>query len=170
MQKTWFISDTHFGHSRIITYENRPFNSLSEMDEVLIKNWNKKVKNEHFVFHLGDVSLYPKDKSIEIFKRLNGRKILIMGNHDRGHSRKYWKSIGFEEVSKYPILFDDQFLLSHEPRYEIADKGLYYNIHGHLHSHGIAYQPEIFFNVCIERNDYKPVDIETIRKKLLNKE
>lgn len=166
MQKTFFISDMHFGHKRILTYEDRPFNDLNEMTEVLIKNWNKKIKKEYTVFVLGDVSFYGKDKTTEIINRLNGRKYLILGNHDTGHSLKYWKEVGFEHVSKYPILFDNWFILSHEPRYEIADKGLYYNIHGHLHSHGSAYQPEIFYNVCIERNNYSPVDFEDIKIKL----
>lgn len=166
MQKTFFISDMHFGHSRIMLYENRPFKDKYEMDETIIKNWNNKIKKEYFVFVLGDVSFYGKDKTTEIINSLNGRKFLITGNHDRSKSNNYWKSVGFEEVSKYPILFNNRFMLSHEPRYEIAGKGLYYNIHGHLHSHGSKYQPEIFYNVSVERNDYTPVDFEMIKKKL----
>lgn len=166
MNKTFFISDPHFGHERMLAYENRPFNNIKELDETLIKNWNKVIKNEYQVFVLGDISFYGKDKTKEIIQQLNGRKFLILGNHDRSHSTKYWKEVGFEDVSKYPILFENWFILSHEPRYEIADKKLYYNIHGHLHSHGSAYQPEIFYNVCVERNNYTPVDFEVIKNKL----
>jgi calcineurin-like phosphoesterase family protein len=166
MSDTFFISDMHFGHERMLTYENRPFNSLAELDETLIKNWNNKIKKQYHVYVLGDVSLYHKEKTKEIINQLNGYKILIMGNHDRHRSTKCWKDIGFQEVSKYPILFQDKFLLSHEPRYEIGDTNLYYNIHGHLHSHGSLYRPEIFYNVCVERNNYRPVDFDVIKKKL----
>jgi calcineurin-like phosphoesterase family protein len=156
----------HFGHERMLIYENRPFNTIEELDETLIKNWNNKIKKEYYIYVLGDVSFYSKEKTKEIINQLNGRKILIMGNHDRHHSMQYWKDVGFEEVSKHPILFEDKYLLSHEPRYEIRDKNLYYNIHGHLHSHGSLYQPEIFYNVCVERNNYRPVDFDKIKSEL----
>lgn len=145
MQKTFFTSDLHLGHTRMLTYENRPFSTIQEQDEVLIANWNKKLKKEYFVYVLGDVSFYPKEKTQDIISKLNGRKILVMGNHDKHKSPTYWKEIGFEEVSKHPILFEDWFILSHEPRYEIYDKQLYYNIHGHLHSHNNQYNSPIFY-------------------------
>lgn len=167
MNKVFFISDPHFGHERIMSYENRPFESVQQMDETIIKNWNNKVKKEHIVYVLGDVSFHVKDKTSEIIHSLNGHKILIMGNHDRRKSVTYWKSVGFDEVSKYPILFEDCFLLSHEPRYEIADKLLYYNLHGHTHGHDFQCTEEIFYNVCVERNRYRPVDLDTIKDKLL---
>ena len=152
----------HFGHSNMIKYENRPFKDIYEMEEVIIRNWNNKIKKEYYVYVLGDVSFYPKEKTKEIINQLNGRKILIMGNHDKRKSTKYWKEVGFEDVSKYPILFDDKYLLSHEPRYEIASSRLYFNIHGHLHSKEVSNKPEMFFNVSVERNNYRPVDFEKV--------
>ena len=80
--KVFIISDTHFGHENIIKYCNRPFSSVEEMDEKMIKNWNETVSNNDVVLHLGDFGLGKKEYIASIVKRLNGKKILIMGNHD----------------------------------------------------------------------------------------
>lgn len=61
--KVFVISDTHFGHKNIIDYCNRPFKSIEEMDEALIKNWNETVSNDDVVIHLGDFGLGKKSTS-----------------------------------------------------------------------------------------------------------
>lgn len=50
MNKEYFIADTHFGHRQIIDYEDRPFTSVEEMDEILIKNWNETVDNNDTIY------------------------------------------------------------------------------------------------------------------------
>lgn len=80
---TWFTSDTHFGHARIIELSNRRFGSVDEMNEALVDNWNSVVKPEDTVYHLGDFNLGKFDESIEYAGLLNGHKILVTGNHDR---------------------------------------------------------------------------------------
>jgi calcineurin-like phosphoesterase family protein len=79
----FFTSDTHFGHQNIIKYCNRPFDSVDHMNEMLIHNWNSVVHEEDLVFHLGDVALGPWEAWNSILTRLNGTKILVVGNHDR---------------------------------------------------------------------------------------
>ena len=79
----FFTSDLHFGHEGIIRMCNRPFQTLEEMDETLIKNWNSLAKPKDKVYVLGDFFMYyKKPKLREILNRLNGTKILIKGNHD----------------------------------------------------------------------------------------
>ena len=80
--KTCFISDLHFGHNNIIRFDNRPFQSVEEMDETLISNWNNKINKNDTVYILGDISWYPKDKTAEILSTLKGNKYLLTGNHD----------------------------------------------------------------------------------------
>lgn len=81
---TWFTSDTHFGHTNILRYSNRPFSDVDHMNEEIIKRWNALVSPEDTVYHLGDVALGPIDKSLACVGRLNGFKILVDdGNHDR---------------------------------------------------------------------------------------
>ena len=149
----FFIADTHFGHSNIIKYCDRPFKDAAEMDETLIQNWNRVVTREDTVYHLGDFALVRKDRIVEYFNALNGRKILIMGNHDRRGGSDiltFWKNLGFVGVHKEPLLYGWLYLLSHEP---VPSTGLT-NIHGHTHLGGstgicvsceaIGYTPRTF--------------------------
>ena len=78
----FFTSDLHFFHKNIIRFDNRPFTSVEEMNETLIRNWNRKVKKDDLVYILGDISWGNDEETCAIFARLNGRKVLIKGNHD----------------------------------------------------------------------------------------
>ena len=79
----WFTSDCHFGHEKIIGYTNRPFKNVDHMNEMLIKNWNSRVKEEDVVFHIGDFCYKRSQVSYKKFAdRLNGKIIFIKGNHD----------------------------------------------------------------------------------------
>ncbi len=81
---TFFTSDTHFGHANIIAYCERPFASVREMDETMIVNWNAVVGPDDDIWHLGDFALGADAKHVRsVFRRLNGRKRLVIGNHDR---------------------------------------------------------------------------------------
>ena len=78
----YFISDLHLGHKNCLKFDNRPFNTIEEQNDFIIKNWNKTITNLDDVYILGDISWYDANKTIDIFSRLNGRLHLIKGNHD----------------------------------------------------------------------------------------
>lgn len=75
-------SDHHFGHARIIELAERPFSSLGAMHGELIAAWNRLVDPGDVVLHLGDLALGKRDDSIPVTAALNGRKLLVPGNHD----------------------------------------------------------------------------------------
>ena len=79
----YYISDTHFRDQAIFDKCKRPFKSLSEMEETIIRKWNSKVKKDDIVYVLGDISKDDDNSSIEIFRNLNGTKHFIVGNHDQ---------------------------------------------------------------------------------------
>ena len=162
MEKTWFISDSHFSHKNIIDYCNRPFLSIEEMNDTLIYNWNKIVKNNDRVFMLGDFALCGKDKIIEIGQKLNGRKILILGNHDRASLSTYYNA-GFEMVSKFPIIFQDFFILSHEPIEFLPLNTPFVNIFGHVHN-DMRFPTITPRGACVsvERWNYMPVEFNQL--------
>ncbi len=103
----YLISDTHFNHKNIIGYENRPFDSVEEMNQQLIANWNKMISNKDTIYHLGDFASGNYDEVKTIADQLNGYKILIKGNHDRNHSKSWWHRIGFDDVIDGGIILDN---------------------------------------------------------------
>lgn len=97
-------SDTHFGHERIIDLCNRPYDSVNEMNEALIENWNSVVSDDDTVIHLGDVALGPWVEWDGILTRLNGYKILVVGNHDR-----VFKGMSSKEQAKFKDHYEGWF-------------------------------------------------------------
>ena len=157
----YLISDTHWGHSNIIKYTDRPFNDVDTMNKVLIKNWNSVIKKNDRVFHLGDVCFFGKSRITELLLQLRGKKILIKGNHDN-NSNKWYLDAGFSEVYDKPILMYDKFILSHKP-IEIENMGSFINIHGHIHEKSMS--DLNYVNVSVEHIDYTPIAFNKIIEK-----
>lgn len=84
----FFTSDTHFGHERIITLCERPYDTVAQMDAGLVENWNAKIGPKDEVYHLGDFSFRSSRPAREFCAELNGTIHLIRGNHD-GKTLKY---------------------------------------------------------------------------------
>jgi calcineurin-like phosphoesterase family protein len=154
-------SDLHLNHEAVLRYENRPFNSVQEMNKTLIKNWRETVSSKDTIFNLGDVSFKTtKDELEKIIKNLPGKKVLILGNHDRSKSLSWWRDVGFDEVYPYPIIYEGFFMLSHEPLY-ICPEMPYVNIHGH--THGECFDNYVQrMNVSVENIEYKPVSLDDL--------
>ena len=132
------------------------------MDSVMIKNWNRVVSKKDKVIVAGDVSFYNKEKTTEIIQQLYGKKILIKGNHDQ-RINQWWADVGFDEVSNYPIIYKEWFIIQHEPPTYINDAMPFFWIYGHVH--GTAMYKTITKNtacVSVERWDYTPVELEKI--------
>lgn len=161
MSNIFFISDTHFGHANIIKFGQRPFDNVEEMDEALIENWNKVVKKDDLVWHLGDVVWRVADASKYLF-RLNGRINLIIGNHDDGHDERFSRS--FRRMRGGASLFEKTLLLTHYPvhpssfEYDPANKR--FNLHGHVHQHSID-DPR-YVNLSVENINYTPMALEDV--------
>jgi calcineurin-like phosphoesterase family protein len=164
-QNIWLISDTHFDHINILKYENRPFNDHLEMTEKLIESWNKTVNHNDLIFHLGDVFFCKADRMSGIAAQLNGRKILIRGNHDKGYSNTKFKKMGFDVYNYYYI---NNLLLSHYPQNElalktaIANTDLIGNVHGHVHSEIEGLDQSIYKCVSVELTNYKPIHLDEV--------
>lgn len=133
------------------------------MNETLIKNWNKVVGKQDIVYVLGDFALCSKDKIIEVAQKLNGRKRLILGNHDNASIETY-KSV-FEYVYNHSIILDDFYILSHYPQTYVQENGLYANIFAHVHDNP-AYTDHSARTFCVsaERIDYTPILFEGVKE------
>lgn len=176
MIETWFTSDTHFGHKNIIQYEpeNRPFKTLEEMHEVMIERWNSVVKPNDIVWHLGDFCF---GKSwLPIARKLNGKKKLVLGNHDTYVSSAYLDY--FEKL--YGVVQWEQCILSHVPVHvnQLGSRW-FLNVHGHLHSKQVTDSIEVnrkgdtiesvdlnYFNVSVEQNNLTPFHRDDIMSRI----
>lgn len=164
---TYFTSDTHFGHKNIITYCRRPFNTVEEMDRILIENWNKKIKPTDTVYFLGDFSFHKESKTREIILQLNGIKHMIMGNHDRGYGKdeNLWYEF-FVEVEEYARIKADghKFVLCHFP-FKSWERG-YVNLHGH--THGMSEEWFAQCDVGVDCNKYMPISADEAYAKAMH--
>lgn len=118
--RTYFTSDQHFGHTAVITFSNRPFRDADHMDSVLLNNYNSTVGKHDVCYFLGDVGFSTKEKMRDLIGRMNGVKILITGNHDRGD--RAMKEMGFHTVMNGGVLWiaKHRVTLSHCPLFGIT--------------------------------------------------
>lgn len=154
-RRIFVISDTHFGHRNIIGYCNRPFASADEMDECLADNWNSVVKEHDIVYHLGDVYM---GHSHNVLDRLNGRKRLILGNHDNGRDQNLHRV--FKKITVWRMFPEYGALLTHVPIHESSLKPSMVNVHGHIHDK--ASPTGYHVNACVEAIGYRPVELEEL--------
>lgn len=165
MSETFFIADTHFGHKNIIEYQKkeRAFASIEDHDAELIKRWNSRVTKNDTVWVLGDFCL--SRKRLDIAGQLNGKKNLVLGNHD------------FYPTEDYLLYFDKLYgavsmynlILTHIPVHEEQLTRRYeYNLHGHLHSYRVmckTYKQKIdarYVNVSVEQINLTPITLDEL--------
>ena len=160
----FFISDTHFGHEKIIEYCNRPFKDVDEMDYTIIRNWNQRIKKEDLIIINGDFVL---DKSKVAsnsrdydyyYNQLNGHKIFICGNHDYTNESK---SIIESMVINYGGY---RIYITHNPKF--AKKEFKWNFCGHLHGKYGKFirlsEDSIIVDLSVDIWNFMPVTINEI--------
>lgn len=129
----FFTSDNHFGHEAQIAYSKRPFLSLAEMDSTLIKNWNNRIKHDDLVYVIGDFVFAqsseapnaPKNAFDYYSNLLNGKKIFLLGSHDKNNKVK---SIIKSLVVRYG---GHSIWMTHDPK--DANSNYKINLVGHVH-------------------------------------
>lgn len=174
----WITADLHFAHENIIRYSKRNYNSIIEMNIDLIKRWNEKVKKNDIVFIVGDFCFGNKSAWVYFLSKLNGKKTLVIGNHDKDIPDKgiYLKDI--EDIITIKS-GDFTFILTHYPLLTWAGRNKNtFNLHGHVHTtkEGITgYDSELTFSdkhydVGVDNNDMYPISLEEIKNKLAKKQ
>ncbi len=166
---TYFTSDQHFGHFNIIRLCSRPFETVEEMDEVMLAKWNAKVKDSDRVFILGDLFFRARDPEGTL-RRLKGRKTLVLGNHDSSWTGAVDLARYFDGVHTMLETSDGRHTLTlcHYPMMTFAHCMKAYMIHGHIHGNTNAdYWPylqshERILNASVEVNNYEPVTFDEL--------
>ena len=174
-KRVFFTSDTHFFHANVISYSDRPFDSVEQMNQTLIGNWNRVVRKNDVVFHLGDFAFGGKKHWNSILDQLNGKIYLMLGNHDMGNF-KWALTERFEQVAleMYAIIDGQHIRLTHEPF--LCYGGSNHNVwqlFGHIHSQENKNGPyaerlsmllPLQYDVGVDNNDYTPVSFEQVRE------
>ena len=170
----WLISDTHFQHENILKFRDADgnlirgnlFDSVEQMDDYMCTQWNRYVKPGDIIYHLGDVMMGSKETFVPMFKKLNGQKRLIVGNHDdikfMAQKELFSKIMMWRQFPEFGLL------LSHVPLdpsgvYNYRTKENMLNVHGHIHQNPSP--TEHHRCVCVEQIDYTPINIEELRIK-----
>lgn len=178
MPSTFFASDHHLGHANILNFVQkdgkpcRPFTDVDDMNETIIENHNRTVGPKDTCWFLGDVVI--NRRFLALVQRMNGRKRLILGNHDIFKNKDYIGA-GFEDLHAFRK-FDD-FVATHIPVHpDCISQRWHRNVHGHTHNNhmfhvdyssdsvmGITERDPRYINVCVEQINYTPISIEDIR-------
>lgn len=180
----FLIGCTHFGHTKMCEFVRfngekvRPFTNSQEMDETLVSNWNGVVTTTDKVYVLGDVAF--SRSNLATMERLNGKKILIKGNHDNLDLKDYVKY--FYDIRASHKL--DNSVLTHIPIHPDSlgcqfeeESGLWKsrwsNIHAHLHAEAVmknGVEDNRYFSVCVERINYTPISFDEVKKRIKERE
>jgi len=158
MTNTYIISDTHFKHANIIKYQNRPFDNVDEMDNIMFDNWNSVINYNDIVYFLGDLCMGNPSHWLE---NLNGTKVMIRGNHDKQ----------LKNAHKYKIVEwnKEKLLLVHNPEF-LPFNWNGWILHGHVHTNNLLKYPLInsefkTINCSVEMLDYKPIELNALLNK-----
>lgn len=174
-KRVYFTSDTHFFHAKVIEHSNRPFDSVEQMNETLIANWNSVVGKNDVVFHLGDFAFGGKKQWNTILERLNGKIYLVLGNHDMANFKSSLaERFEFVAFEMYAVINGQHIRLAHEPFlcYGGSNHGVW-QLFGHIHSRenrGGRYAERLpmllplQYDVGVDNNNYTPVSFEQVRE------
>ena|ERR1035437_7524737 len=165
--KYFFTADEHYSHSNIIKYCDRPFATVEEMNEEIIKRHNEVVGPEDVVVHVGDFTLRKNQSEVErLIARLNGKPIFIVGSHD------YWmlenKYNTYKEIWEEDI--EGQHIVACHYAMRVWPLSHYNSWQLYGHSHGKLEGVGKSMDVGVDTHEYYPYSFEEIKKIMSTKE
>lgn len=179
----YLTSDLHFNHTNILTYcaDTRPFSSIEEMNETLINNWNSIVSAEDTVIVVGDMVMGKHTDAYDLLCRLNGKIIVVRGNHDTNPRLEIYKKLGFEVKDIHYFQYKGLwFICCHFPimseewmNMVIGNHAESRNIvlcYGHVHGNTPHGYYEGTYHVGVDTNNLTPVSVENIWSSSLGSE
>ena len=175
MGKIWFTSDLHFGHDRDFIWAARGFESVDEMNEALVSRFNSKVQPEDTVYILGDSIMGDNTTNEQYLSQLNGKKIIILGNHDTSKRIKIYEKYADEILYSTIIKYKKKMIyLSHYQtltgNYDDNYGKCVFNFHGHTHQTDNFTDPYSFmYHVGVDSHDCYPVCIDDALEAIKNK-
>lgn len=160
---TWFTSDQHYGHTNIISFCKRPFESATEMNEAMIKNYQALVKPKDVVYILGDLAFCDPEP---IVNRLPGQKHLVLGNHDQRRKNQLHR-LPFNWIKESALVDVEgqSIFLCHHP-WLSWPRGAWH-LYGHLHGNphpALKYPLPFALDVGVDAHHYAPISFEQVKQ------
>lgn len=175
MSNIFLSSDAHFGHSNILNFKQsdgvtplRTFDDVNHMNEHMIAQHNKVVRPQDRWYCLGDFCFHKRD--LAVLSRMNGRKVLIKGNHDKLELKDYLPY--FDDIRGCHQF--DGFIMAHIPIHPDSLGRWGHMIHGHTHANrvkrvveGLEVDDPRYYSVCMEQlDDYTPISLEQLKQNI----
>ena len=155
----YLTADWHLFHENIIKYCNRPFNNVKEMHKRLVDEYKRKVTNKDVVFFIGDMGFYKPEEIRKIVEPLKGKKILVLGNHDKYGVSTYYR-MGFHVVVNSATIKVGKriFNIEHIPRRSLSE--LYRLFKVYIREGRLRKRPwkQIYYRLRKEWNKHKRPD------------
>ena len=151
----WFSADFHLDHFRIIKYQNRPFKTAKEMNEMIINNTNACVLKNDTLWHLGDFCFGEHQKHLE---QINCRRVMLLpGSHDRDIIKARLTTRQIMEIEiDHQLIVMCHYCLRVWPKSHYGTWHLYGHSHGHLPPEGKSW------DVGVDNNNFKPLSEKEI--------
>lgn len=197
-RRVYFTSDWHIGHANVLIYDQRPFKDLDHMHRVLINNYNSTVGEQDICYFLGDMGLGKGDTLRKVVSELNGTKVCVLGNHDKGATAMH--RLGFDMVLQMASIEVAGKLVTmthcplrgvwredcsnmtgaqpgdhwhkewkHSELFSIPDFGQYH-LHGHTHKGPEERILDRQMDVGVRANNYRPVSVSVIESWITKRE
>lgn len=170
----YYVADLHLFDSRILKMCNRPFSTMDEMMCEIRAYWNTKVGEKDTVYLLGDVATDLIDEAIKYIKELNGKKVLVYGNHDEQFLGHYRDSGCFEAVESLLSIIDEgrDVTLCHYPLLSFKESTRNgYHVFGHTHNNPAEYNRYVIdqnshaFNAGVDVTDFQVCSLDDLISK-----
>lgn len=170
-------SDLHLNHNKDFVYKARGFNTVEEMNEAIIENFNSTIAcRDSDLYLLGDLMLGGPEKleeGLKLLGALKGNIHIIRGNHDTDKRLAAYQTLpNVVEVcdGKYLKYKKWLFVMHHFPilvgNYD--DPKPVVGVHGHTHSTEKFQFPDAY-NVAVDAHNCFPVSFEQIKQEIIEK-
>jgi calcineurin-like phosphoesterase family protein len=156
----FFTADEHYGHTNILKHAERPFATIEEHDEELIRRHNEVVEKDDIIIHAGDFCWCKtqKDAYAKYVRRLRGNHIFLKGSHD------HWLPSSAKFIWRKHV--NDQFIVVCHYAMRTWERSHYGAWHLYGHSHGRLSPYYKSFDVGIDPWNYYPVSFDMVKKKM----
>lgn len=185
MTRYFFTGDTHFGHANVINYTNRPFRDengqpdVLAMDRELVERWNRVVQPNDCIYHLGDFALTREERIVQLLASLNGKKFLILGNHDKTirasrslQSHFVWvRDMAEIKIEDSSTQSGKQIIVLCHYAMRVWNRSHYgaWQLYGHSHGSLPDVSHMLSTDVGTDTNDYTPLSYEQVKERMSKK-